>query len=135
MIMRIVESPSAIFESDSSCGYNIQGGGQTKDFMINIIDTVPPLTTGILERNFENNIKVYPNPSAGNFNIELSTYKLTDIKVEIMNSLGQLIQTNIIREVSGNIKVPIILEQKGIYITRITKLNSNSTVIKKLIVQ
>jgi photosystem II stability/assembly factor-like uncharacterized protein len=47
-----------------------------------------PLSLGIKKQN-RHNLKSYPNPSSGEFTVELPNQNTTDLTIEIINSLGQ----------------------------------------------
>ncbi len=53
-----------------------------------------PLNVGISENNLEEgNINVYPNPAREKLNIEFSSLESSEIKLELINSLGHVLLT------------------------------------------
>lgn len=92
--------------------------------------TCPSLITGLSEKNKKNIIlKTYPNPSNGNLNIELTNS--SNYLVEVQNSLGASIYKNEISSKEFNIKINT---KNGIYILKITDLNSNISEYEKVII-
>lgn len=90
----------------------------------------PSLITGLIEKNKSDIIlKAYPNPSNGNLRIELT--KLSNYFIEIQNNVGTTIYKNEIcsKELSIDINTKI-----GVYILKITDLNSNISEYKKVII-
>jgi hypothetical protein len=69
-------------------------------------------TVGILESNFDNQLLLYPNPTAGNFSIDLgSVYE--SVEISIVNVKGQLIYSKPIAQ--SQILNLSIEEPAGIY--------------------
>jgi len=68
-----------------------------------------------------NVICVYPNPTTGNFNIELSK-NFTNVKVNITNVLGQLVYENNFKS-AATIPVEMPNKSKGIYIVQVFSEN------------
>ena len=83
-----------------------------------------------LDPNSENQIKVYPNPTKGNFVVDYSESTLSIKEIEVFNSIGQQIynQKNI-----QNKKMEINLTEPGLYFIRIQ--TSQSNFIRKLVVE
>jgi TATA-box binding protein (TBP) (component of TFIID and TFIIIB) len=77
-------------------------------------------TVGIVENSFEHKLKVYPNPTKGNFSVDLGTiYKNTYIKITDIS--GRLIDTQTISEskvLNLSIKAPA-----GLYIISVQSGN------------
>ena len=77
---------------------------------------------------------VYPNPSNGAITVSMNFNKATDVQVSVFNALGQIVYSAI-QSVSGDFKMPIILNEKGMYFVTIVDLNSNLNITKKIVVQ
>ena len=80
----------------------------------------------INENSFTNNFKIYPNPSNGNFKIEIDE-KLIGAKLSIYNILGQKIKDITLNEI-----ITIQSLNKGMYLLDIENQGNNTA--KKLIV-
>jgi len=80
---------------------------------------------------FSKGIKVYPNPSAGIFNIEMDRAGRTFI--EVLNNLGQVVY---IKESASQLeKLDLSDQQKGIYYIRMTSLESGAASSTKVVVE
>jgi len=83
-------------------------------------------TVGVAELNIESLISVFPNPTNGSFTI---TFPETTKQVQITNSMGQVLQTNLVdRQKNLNLE----LTADGIYFIHIR--TDKQVVTKKLIV-
>jgi hypothetical protein len=64
------------------------------------------------------NVQVYPNPAANEIIVSLATTPNGVVKGEIINSLGQVVNTFEIKEQSGRINISTL--EAGIYVLRLT---------------
>ena len=99
--------------------------------VVHVIDAVllpATPTNGIMEDGFGNALKLYPNPTNGNFSIDLGeSYPTTSIT--ITDLLGKTIQTN---EFTNNHILNLkIDEPAGIYLLKIE--SGNQKVVKRLV--
>ena len=80
-----------------------------------------------------NEFNLYPNPSKGIFYISFSSMYLQDLKITILNSIGEVIYTEDLVKFQGNYKYSFNLNQysKGIYFLEID--SENGKLNKKLI--
>tara|TARA_B100000963_G_scaffold197214_1_gene171625 strand:+ start:111 stop:6728 length:6618 start_codon:yes stop_codon:yes gene_type:complete len=81
------------------------------------------------------NIKVYPNPSRGEFNISFDLERRQDVNLSITNNLGEVIFTDELKEHKGQYNKTIDLGNKanGIYMLNITTNNRN--INQKIVIQ
>lgn len=89
-----------------------------------------PFDTGIEELELSN-FKFYPNPASDFTNLSFDLAEATNGKVEILNTLGQVVQTkNWGRLAAGtqNLSVPIHQLQEGIYFFRLQLDNGEKTI-------
>ena len=61
--------------------------GETEDYMVNIVE----LSLGLIENNFQYKPLVYPNPTIGNFSIDLGTI-YNNVKITLTDINGRIIQ-------------------------------------------
>jgi len=90
-----------------------------------IQDTTANETLNTNEFSITDNIKVYPNPSTGIFNISIQE----DASVEVHDMLGKVIYTNKVK--SGNSTIDISNYQSGMYLLQVE--TENGSVTKKII--
>lgn len=90
-------------------------------------------TTGISSLGRTSGISVYPNPTAGNVNLDVMLINDEKVKVELMNSLGQVILSESHNLSSGNNKLSFNLDEsaKGMCFV---KVKTVSTVLTERIV-
>jgi hypothetical protein len=100
--------------------FNVNGLSQIIDFKFG------PLS---IEDNPMSAIMIYPNPSTGIFNIDLQGLENT-VKMEVLNSRGQLIYTN---ELNESYQLDLTAQPKGVYFIRL--VNSTSVHLEKVIVK
>lgn len=86
------------------------------------------LSIGLIEmsNDFSPNMTVYPNPSSGQFNIELENIK-GDFNLEIYNISGQLIYSNVYSTNEINIDLKKQSIKSGIYLLKIIKEGETRT--------
>jgi len=77
---------------------------------------------------------VYPNPNEGNFNVSFNVVLKATYKLELRNTLGQLVYNETLTDFSGSYSKQMDVSQfgKGIYLISLT--NSNNNTIKKVVV-
>ncbi len=89
---------------------------------------LPTTTVGIIENTLGNNVKVYPNPSKGELNIDLGSSQ-SDLVVVIKNTIGQeLVRKTYNAASSIQCEIP---GEAGIYFVEVSSLD-NKVVLKVL---
>ena len=75
---------------------------------------------------------VYPNPATDMANVEFNVTNQSDVTVQVLNTLGQIVYTNYMGEVNGTQKVQLNTAQfeTGVYLVNISV---NGTVVTKRI--
>jgi len=82
---------------------------------------------------FANNIMIVPNPSNGIFNIVTTFNEKQNIKFEVMNTLGQVLNSGEFQNVMSNyLTINLSNYQNGIYFLRIT--NGSETLVKRIVI-
>ena len=91
-------------------------------------------TTGKDEiSTFANNIMIVPNPSNGIFNIVTTFNEKQNIKFEVMNTIGQVLNTGEFQNVMNNyLTINLSNYQNGIYFLKIT--NGTETLVKRIVI-
>ncbi len=89
--------------------------------------------SGINEPLTNNNIQIYPNPSYGEFTLEMNIPKSQKIQIEITNVLGQIIYIENLKSFKGIYQKQVNLREfsNGIYTAKIS--TDQGIVVKKLI--
>jgi hypothetical protein len=98
-------------------------------FNINYIDLIDKNATGI-NQLLNGSLKVYPNPASNEINIE--TAGLNYNRIELLDAKGTVVQSKIIDEYSGLIKLPVNLKD-GLYFIKVS--NGEKYKLEKLIIQ
>jgi len=81
------------------------------------------------ENVLASNLRIYPNPSAADFTVSVSNF--TDVTYEISSITGQRIQAGAFNE--GTNTLSMKNEAAGMYFIRITDVESNISVTKKIV--
>jgi hypothetical protein len=80
----------------------------------------PGTSASIQEKPNMSNFTIYPNPNAGLFDINLDMKQLSDVKIEIINALGQIIKTVEIENVqNSNYTFDIKEHNAGVYFIKV----------------
>lgn len=79
--------------------------------------------TAIDQNNYDNHLTIYPNPAKNNFNISFRSFEESgDVQIEIINSIGEIIQSENDLLINGELNTKIIFNDKmktGIYTVRL----------------
>ncbi|PCI96287.1 MAG: hypothetical protein COB15_10840 [Flavobacteriales bacterium] len=89
------------------------------------VQKMSQLNTGVIENNFEHKLTVYPNPTSGNFSIDLGAVYEASI-VSITDISGKLIESKTITQ--SQVLNLSIKEPAGIYIVSIQTGNKKATI-------
>ncbi len=106
----------------------VSGCSSTASAAVNVINA------GIDQSNNNYFFSVYPNPNEGNFNVSFNVASKATYKLELRNTLGQLVYNETLTDFSGSYSKQMDVSQfgKGIYLISLT--NSNNATIKKVVV-
>jgi len=89
-----------------------------------------------LEDTPENSFTIYPNPSGGQFNMQYTLLKSSDVQVHVFNADGELIQSpvNIKSQHGGQYRIPLDLTEQpaGVYV--IMLIENGKKITRQLIV-
>lgn len=133
MRVRIVEDDNFVPNSSEILACNLSNSatdvmdwGETEDYTINIVN---PNSTSIKNKDLQNAIKVYPNPSKGAFTI---MSPITVTSYQITNIVGAVVASKTIKSTT-QIEISEVLPT-GIYIIRLNaegqELNKKIEIIK-----
>jgi len=118
--VKMYQSYASALVPRSTSGGVIDAGA----YELNIATGVQPLNTGL-------SVLVYPNPSAGIFNLDLTTLSDKNTHLEVYNSLGALV-FSVQPPISGRCQLDLQDQPKGVYFIMI---QSGLNVIKRTIVR
>ena len=86
--------------------------------------------TGIVDQNGNSNIlNVYPNPNTGLFTIDLGYIPNSEVRVDIMNSMGQKVQSFLMKDSVQQVDLGVY--ETGIYLLRI--IDGNNVNVKRVV--
>jgi hypothetical protein len=113
---------------------NTYSYGETEDYIIKI-DTVPVAPVAIAKKQTNVSVVLYPNPTMDVATIMLTGNSNNAVKCEVMNTLGQVIISNTVKQLTGseNITVNLANYVNGTYMVRVTSINN--VTVKRLVVQ
>jgi len=89
-------------------------------------------TVGLSE-NSSANVSIYPNPSTGNFNLNMSGLTASTVDVNITDVSGKVVMNTSFNTVNGGLNAPINISnvEEGVYIVRV---NGDSSIVKRIVV-
>ena len=86
---------------------------------------LPDVDLGVLENSFEEEIQVYPNPTDGNFSVDLGT-SFEFVRIVVADITGKVIQLNSFAE--GQIFKMSLEKPSGIYLLTILADDKNAVI-------
>ncbi|MGY6562959.1 MAG: choice-of-anchor J domain-containing protein, partial [Luteibaculaceae bacterium] len=105
----------------------INGGDEIPSNQVFRLSLTRPLTIGIVELANNELLKVFPNPTNGNFMLEGKTER-TVRQIEIVNGIGQTVEVKMInRPLVGLEQFDIANQARGIYFVRLVFDNEIAT--------
>ena len=89
-------------------------------------------TVGLDEEN-SSEISIYPNPSTGNFNLNISNVNAASVDVEITDVSGKVILSNAYNTNNGSVNESINISNvdDGVYIVRV---NGGQSIVKRIVI-
>lgn len=116
--------PGGSLISDGTFLYGMTSQGGTNDLGTVFKYAIP---SGMEEKEAENNIEIYPNPSNGKFQLQPTNLQIS--KIKISNIIGEIVfQTS-----DKNLEIELSKQPKGIYSIEI--ITQDKSFNKKLIIQ
>jgi len=114
-------------ENDTVRSFGKFNGGYNEICSQNVI--IKMSVTGLNELITFDNLKIYPNPAKDKLNIEFNTFEISDFKIELINSLGQVVST--LNVVNQKQEVDLGCLPSGMYFLKLQN-NSEKKVFKLL---
>jgi hypothetical protein len=107
------------------------GSGETEDYFVNIIEAI---STG-KELSNDKNVRIYPNPAAGNVTLEYHAEDAKTLQVKLLNATGSCVFSETTDKFKNSYSAKLSLDDfaPGIYFVQFT--TDKSVSIKKLIIQ
>lgn len=92
-------------------------------------------TLDVVELTEKLNLKLYPNPNNGSFNIELNIQESQDIELEVLSINGKIVWSKMYKNQIGNNKYQVNIENqsKGLYILNV--FTRSGQINKRIIIQ
>ena len=115
------------------------GWGNNEDYNFNVtyllranFGDVVESTVGLSEIE-SNNVSIYPNPSTGNFNLNISGLNASTVDVNITDVSGKVVLNKSFNTVNGGLNAPINISnvEEGVYIVRV---NGDQSIVKRIVV-
>ena len=82
-------------------------------------DTLDLIATAITEKNPAFSFSVYPNPSHGIFNLDIYNPNSSELKISILNSIGQIIYSEELNAVKSSEQINLSNRASGLYSIRL----------------
>ncbi|MBN4051336.1 T9SS type A sorting domain-containing protein [bacterium AH-315-M05] len=91
--------------------------------------------TGVENLDFINSFKIYPNPNAGEFTLEINIIQTVSLELKIVNSLGQELFTEELKQFKGPYEKQLDLNEfpAGIYTLQL--LSEKGVINKKIVIE
>ena len=88
---------------------------------------------GCLDEENSSEISIYPNPSTGNFNLNISNVNAASVDVEITDVSGKVILSNAYNTNNGSVNESINISNvdDGVYIVRV---NGGQSMVKRIVI-
>ncbi|MEQ1734378.1 MAG: GEVED domain-containing protein, partial [Bacteroidia bacterium] len=108
--------------------------GETEDYLVTIADSVLTPTQLIAKQNSISFI-AYPNPTMDVVNIALEGNTSDAVICEVMNNFGQIVYTNVTKQLNGveKLKVDLSAYASGAYTIRV--IANNNVTVKRILLQ
>jgi hypothetical protein len=90
-------------------------------------------TVGIKENILSDLIKVFPNPTSNQFQIDLSGANFKITSIDFLNITGQVLKSIPVSDNDNMIILPVTEYSSGVYFLKLT--SANGLITKKLIVE
>lgn len=122
----IVSPTNQMYLLFSTNGFNNHQGFEAEYYVSNV---------GTTEKDFTQNLAIYPNPASGYTEIKFNLNKSAKVSFELYNLLGTIVYNESSQMEAGFVNKTLQLGQlsKGVYLLRISSENGNMT--RKLVIE
>jgi len=76
-------------------------------------------TVGIGESSLEENLSLYPNPSTGNFTLDLGQSGVNDVRISILDARGEVVFEKFLPDDTQKYNIDISEQPAGVYMLRL----------------
>ncbi|MFH1320281.1 MAG: CUB domain-containing protein [Bacteroidota bacterium] len=99
------------------------------------IQDIPVVIPGVEEEELAGSLQIYPNPTRGEFTLEMNVPQIQDIQLKIINIIGEEIFSEELSQVKGDYRRNFDLKKlpSGIYSLQV--ISEGNVIIRKLIIQ
>jgi len=97
---------------------------------VTVKSCTPVYSVGIKNVLNKNGLKLYPNPNTGKFTVEGKVHPGKEVKLEIVNALGQVVYRDNVIPVANSFKKELNLDKEfvnGVYVLRLQGEGENGT--------
>ena len=91
--------------------------------------------TGVETINFVENISLYPNPTTGEFIIEIEISKPVNLEIKLLNVIGQIIYREKLNKFSGVYQKTIDIGKQAIGIYTLQLISGEAVINKKIVLE
>lgn len=127
------QSPGTAWEKYSDNTWHTFEDYWDEPFALAIMPVLCPMTTSDKDMAGDvDNISIYPNPSTGAVSVMIGLNKISEVKLEVYNSVGQLVKSSVMQSGNGG-RVDFDLSDKdaGMYFM---KIQTESSVVTKRVI-
>lgn len=108
------------------------GAGVTNILVDDVSLTYTNPATGITHDLLSEGLRIYPNPSADQLNVDVTFARTKDLRIALYSTSGELVSTHIIDAGrTGTLHIPVTEFANGTYVV---KINDGSSVITKPVI-
>ncbi|MDF1672606.1 MAG: PKD domain-containing protein [Vicingaceae bacterium] len=126
------QNPSHTYNNDSTYLVTLVVQNYCGQFSVYTFNVI---TVGIEDFNNNSVISVFPNPSGGEFTLNLANYKSDNVTVAVFNQLGKAVYNESLNrgEQSSNYSLDLTGNAKGVYFLRVS--SDKGVITKRIIIK
>lgn len=126
------QNPSHTYANDSTYLVTLVVQNYCGDFSVYTFNVI---TVGIDDFNDNSVISVFPNPSGGEFTLNLANYKSENVTVSVINQIGKVVFNEALNreQQSSNYNLNLTGNAKGVYFLRVS--SDKGVITKRIIIK